>query len=128
MTDIPTWHTLLAYLIAFAAIYLAVPAMLLGLFGGIFNIITFRTCGVHFVLLFGSFAAWLLLALLWHWTEGGMMPMTVFAGGFLFLFIHSHISREELTPESTKAMAAEAWGLLIAASLILLNSDGIRWY
>jgi hypothetical protein len=128
MNDIPVWHTLLAYVFASAAIYFAVPAMLQGLFGALFSIITFRTCGVPVALLFGSFAAWLLLALIWRSAEGGMMPMVLFAGGFLFLFAHSHSNREELTSESLRTMGAEAWGIVIAAIFILLNSDPIRWY
>lgn len=120
--------TIIAYLISTALIYFAVTGMLQMLFTGIISIATFRMLGIPLTLLLGAIAAWLALAAGWYYLEGGYIPFTVLACGFIFLFIHGAIEGEALTPESRKMMAAEAWSIVVVTGILLWQTDPIRWY
>ena len=120
--------TILCYLIAAVAIYFAVPGMVQMACGAIISLVTFRVLGAQLTMVIGAIASWCLLAALWHIAEGGIMPISILAGGFVFLFVHGWMSRDELTKQSEQMMAAEAWGIVIVAAILLYYSDPIRWF
>lgn len=119
--------TYLLYAAMLPILYFAVPAMLQMVFSMIIMLATFRVLGAHIALLLGAVVAWSLLSFLWQLIEGGMMPIAVFAAGFVFLFVHGALKADALSQHSKTAMAAEALGIIIVAGSTIAIMDGVRW-
>jgi len=119
--------TTVCYLVAAATIYFAVPGMLQMACGGILSIVTFGALGIRLTMFLGASLAWGLLCGLWRFVEGGQMPIVVLAGGFVYLFVHGALAKDELTEQSEQMMAAEAWGIVAVAAMLMYYTDPIRW-
>ena len=116
--------TIIAYIATFIALFFGLTALPQAVVGGFIG----RFAGPLLGGLLGSIIAWLLVDWLWVTFEGGHIPIAALLGALAFIFGHGFISKEQLTEQSHRMMAAELWAILLLGVYLFFQTDVVRWY
>ncbi len=115
--------TLIAYALTVAAVAFSVTSLPQVLVGGLIA----RWAGILFGALVGGVLSWSAINLMWLWLEGNHIPIAALGAAVVTLFVHSFISRNNLSQQSLWLMAGEIWAIVLLAIYLVVFSDEIRW-
>lgn len=116
--------TIVAYVVVFVSVFFSITMLaIMPLYVPLLRLTKF---GVHISAFISFVAVWLLMPFVWRSIEGGIMPITAFAGSFLIAFLHTKDPR--LTPLALSMRLGESWAIIISAINVMCNAPAIRWY
>jgi hypothetical protein len=116
--------TIVAYVVTLALAALAVTAIPVALVGGVLG----RGLGLRVGGLFAGILTWTGVNFLWHWLEGGSVPMAALAGSLVGLAIQESMISRELNPHAKVLLAAEMWAIVLVGLGLAVLATPVRWY